>query len=73
MGPILNGVMCESVIHIGTKQQHIHVFKSLNTGNTKLTKMEVVTSEQNKVMEWVRSFNNFDLSMMRLMMIIGIN
>lgn len=61
MDTILNGVMCESVIHLGTKEQHIHVFKSLNTGNTKLTSMEVVTSEQNKVMEWVRNFNNFGL------------
>lgn len=59
MDSILDGVMCESVIHIGTQKQHIQIFKAHNTGNTKLQPMEIVTAEQNEVMKFARHFNNF--------------
>mgnify|MGYP001138059708 CR=1 FL=1 len=59
METILDGVMCETVVHAGPKKQHIQTFKSLNTGNTKLQAMEIVTAEQNEVMKFARQFNNF--------------
>jgi len=59
METILDGVMCNTIVHMGSKKQHIQTFKSLNTGNTKLTVMETITAEQNSVMMYVRHFNNF--------------
>lgn len=59
MDSILDGVMCESVVHIGTQKQHIQIFKASNTGNTSLQPMEIVTAEQNEVMKFARHFNNF--------------
>ena len=59
MDTILDGVQCESVVHIGTQKQHIQIFKAHNTGNTKLQPMEIVTAEQNEVMMFARHFNNF--------------
>ena len=59
METILDGVMCNTIVHMGGTKQHIQIFKSLNTGNTKLQAMEIVTAEQNSVMMYVRDFNNF--------------
>ena len=61
MDVILDEVVCNTVIHEGSRDTHIHIFKSLNTGNTKLTDMEVVTAEQYSVMEYARDFNNFGI------------
>lgn len=59
MDTILDGVKLYSIVHVGTRKEHITIFKAFNTGSTKLQPMELVTAEQNEVMRYVRWFNNF--------------
>jgi len=58
---ILDEVKCNSVIHEAQMESHIKIFKSLNTGNSKLVPMETITAEQNAVMAYARDFNNFGI------------
>lgn len=62
MDTILDGVICETVVHEGSVETHIAVFNAYNTGNTSLNDMEQITAHRYDVFKYARNFNNFNIT-----------
>lgn len=62
MDSILDGVVCETVIHEGPVSVHIAVFNDYNTTNTPLNDMEQITAHPYEVFKYARDFNNFGIT-----------
>jgi len=62
MDTILDGVICETVVHEGPVETHIAVFNAYNTGNTSLNDMEQITAHPYEVFKYARNFNNFNIT-----------